>query len=98
MASHTDFLIGVSLVDPTADPIVLEFQQELYSENRIAVQAPRGLFMHLGPARFAEHVTDYYLEQHPAERERVGRAAVLQAVHDATDWGHADSQHPQGLL
>lgn len=98
MASHADFLLGVSLVDPTADPIVLEFQQELYSDNRIAVRAPRGLFAQLGPAQFAEHMTDYYLSQYPAEQQRVGRAAVLQAVHDATDWGRADSRHPQGLL
>lgn len=98
MASHAHFLIGVSLVDPAADPIVLEFQQEPYQQDRIAVHAPRGLYRQLGPAAFAEHMTDYYLEQHPAELERVGRAAVLQAVRDATEWGHADTRHPQGLL
>ena len=98
MATDANFLIGVSLVNPTADPIVLEFQQELYQQDRIAVRAPRGLYQQLGPAAFAEHMTDYYLEQHPAEAARVGRAAVLQAVRDATEWGQADTRHPRGLL
>lgn len=98
MTANANFLIGVSLVDPAADPIVLEFQQELYQQDRIAVRAPRGLYQQLGPAAFAEHITDYYLEQHPTEAVRVGRAAVLQAVHDATEWGQADTRHPQGLL
>ncbi len=98
MTNPDNFQLGVSLVDPTADPIVLEFQQELYQEDRIAVRAPRGLMKQLGPNGFAEHLTDYYLAQHPAEVERVGRAVVLQAVKDATEWGRPDALHPQGLL
>lgn len=98
MTTPDNFQLGVSLVDPAADPIVLEFQQELYQEDRIAVRAPRGLVQQLGPDGFAEHVTDYYLAQYPAEVQRVGRAAVLQAVKDATEWGPADAQHPAGLL
>lgn len=98
MTTNANFLIGVSLADPSADPIVLEFQQEPYQQDRIAVRAPRGLYRQLGPEAFAEHIADYYLREHPAEVERVGRAAVLQAVRDATEWGHADARHPQGLL
>lgn len=98
MITPHDFQIGVSLVDPTANLILLEFQQELYQEDRITVSAPRGLLEQLGPDGFAEHVTDYYLAQHPSEVERVGRAAVLKAVKDATEWGRADALHPEGLL
>ncbi|NML65267.1 hypothetical protein HHL22_08630 [Hymenobacter sp. RP-2-7] len=98
MSTDDHFLIGVSLVDPAADPIVLEFQQELYQADRVAVRAPRGLYQQLGAAAFAEHVADYYLAEHPAEAVRVGRAAVVQAVQDAIAWGPADSRHPQGLL
>jgi hypothetical protein len=98
MTSPEDFRLGVSLVDPTADPIIIEFQQELYQEERIAVHAPRGFLQQLGLDGFAEHITDYYLTQHPDEVERVGRAFVLQAVKDATAWGHADALHPGGLL
>jgi len=98
MNADAPFLLGVSLVDPAADPIVLEFQQELYQQDRVAVRAPRGLLLQLGPAAFAEHVADYYLVQHPGEAVRVGRALVLQAVENAIAWGPADARHPQGLL
>ena len=98
MKADATFHIGVSLVDPTADPVVLEFQQQLYQQDRIAIQAPRGLLQQLGPDGFAEHITDYYLAEHPAEVARVGRPAVLQAVKDATEWGGADALHPRGLL
>lgn len=98
MQAPEKFVLGVSLVDATTDPVVLEFQQELYQEDRIAIRAPRGLLQQLGADGFAEHVADYYLAQHPAEVARVGRARVVQAVRDAIEWGPADARHPQGLL
>jgi hypothetical protein len=98
MKSNADFLLGVSLVDPKAEPVVLEFQQEFLSEERIAVRAPRGLVEQLGPDEFAAHITDYYLSQHPEEVARVGREFVLQAVKDAVEWGRQDERHPMGLL
>ncbi|MGI4834139.1 MAG: hypothetical protein ACRYFK_11830 [Janthinobacterium lividum] len=98
MNAADHFVIGVSLVDPAADPIVLEFQQELYQADRVAVRAPRGLYQQLGAAAFAAHVADYYLAEHPTETARVGRAAVVQAVQDAIAWGPADGRHPPGLL
>jgi hypothetical protein len=98
MKANSDFLLGVSLVDPKAEPVVLEFQQEFLSEERIAVQAPRGLVEQLGPDEFAAHITDYYLSQYPAEIERVGRDFVLQAVKDAVEWGRQDARHLGGLL
>lgn len=98
MQPTPDFLLGVSLVDPTADPIVLEFQQQLYNDDRLAVHAPRGLYQQLGADEFAAHIADYYLAQHPSEAARVGRERVLQAVKDAIAWGPADARHPQGLL
>jgi hypothetical protein len=98
MSSKADFRLGVYLVDPTADPIVLEFQQEFLSENRIGVHAPRGLLTQLGPDAFAEHITAYYLAEHPAEVMRVGHALVLQAVKDAIQWGAPDERHLGGLL
>lgn len=97
MQNPEKFLIGVSLVDAAADPIVLEFQQEMYQADRVAVRAPRGLLQRLGADEFAAHITDYYLTEHPAERERVGREQVLHAVRSAVEWGHADARHPQGL-
>jgi hypothetical protein len=98
MKSSADFLLGVSLVDPNAEPIVLEFQQEFLSDDRIALRSPRGLVEQLGPDGFAEHITDYYLEQYPEEIERVGRGVVLQAVKDAIKWGREDERHIGGLL
>lgn len=98
MQDPEKFTIGVSLVDATADPIVLEFQQELYQDDRIAVRAPRGLLLQLGADEFAAHITDYYFAEHPAEATRVGRERVLAAVRNAIEWGRADSQHPRGLL
>lgn len=98
MKSRADFLLGVSLVDPSADPIVMEFQQELLSEARINIQAPCGLFRELGPDQFAEHVADYYLKQHPKEVERVGREAVMSAVRDAIEWGKEDAVNLSGEL
>lgn len=98
MTSPDHFQLGVSLVDPAAPLIELEFQQELYQEDRITIRAPRGLFEELGVVGFAEHVADYYLQEHPTEAERVGRDTVVQAVKDAIAWGRADSRHPQGLL
>lgn len=98
MKADAPFLLGVSLVDPTADPIVLEFQQALYQQDRVAVHAPRGLYQQLGAAAFAEHMAGYYLAQHPDEAGRVGRAAVVAAVQNAIAWGPADGRHPSGLL
>jgi hypothetical protein len=98
MTSPDHFQLGVSLVDPAANVIILEFQQALYQEDRIAIRAPRGLYEELGVDGFAEHIADYYLNEHPDEAERVGRAVVVQAVKDAIAWGKPDSRHPQGLL
>lgn len=98
MQDPEKFTLGVSLVDAAADPIVLEFQQELYQDDRIAVRAPRGLLQQLGADQFAAHITKYYLAEHPAETARIGRERVLEAVRDAIEWGRADSRHPQGLL
>ena len=62
------------------------------------LRSRRGLLQRLGADEFAAHLTDYYLAEHPAEHERVGRERVLAAVRDAVEWGRADSRHPQGLL
>jgi hypothetical protein len=98
MTSPENFQLGVSLVDPQANSLQLEFQQELYQEDRITIQAPRGLYEELGVDGFAAHIADYYLQEHPSEIKRVGRNIVVQAVKDAIAWGRADSRHPQGLL
>jgi hypothetical protein len=80
MEFNAHFIIGVNLRDAQADPLELLFQQELHSKERIMVRAPRRLLLEHGVEDFAWQVSDYYLQQYPAEKQRVGRESVARAV------------------
>ncbi|MBG8556290.1 hypothetical protein [Hymenobacter guriensis] len=87
MDSNAKFFIGVHVEEPTADPLSFLFQQDLLGVHTYAVRAPRRLLETMGPSAFAEHLTDYYLQQYPAEAERVGKPVLLQAVVRAMQQG-----------
>ena len=86
MESNAHFLIGVNLRDAQADPLELLFQQELRSEERIMVRAPRRLLDELGIEQFAGQISDYYLQQYLPEAEHVGRDSVARAIQLAIKW------------
>lgn len=91
MESVAHYIIGVRLEKSMADTLTFFFQQDILGKHTHAVRVQRHLLEQWGPAQFVDRLTSYYLNQHPAETERVGwetvRLAVVWALQERTGNG-----------
>ena len=72
--------LHVYLVTPDADPLTFRFWLDARGHRRGTVEVPRAAFHAMPAPHLAAYVADCYLEDHPAEQARVGRARLLKAV------------------
>jgi predicted O-linked N-acetylglucosamine transferase (SPINDLY family) len=77
------FLLAARLVDAGAEPLVFEFQSDLFNDHPAHVRISRLGWQAMGPSQAISYVVDRYLLEHPEEIERVGREAVTRCVHQA---------------
>jgi hypothetical protein len=69
-------LLGVHLLDPTADPLTFAFQRDKANTHPVQILITRHAWQLLGPSQAVDYVVDRYLLEHPPEVERVGRGLV----------------------
>lgn len=85
MESNARFLLGVHLEDPTADPLVFRFQQELLTDERIDVQVSKAKAEALKKEGLVDALSTHYIQEFPSEEERIGREAVRRCIRAAIE-------------
>ncbi|TGE03315.1 hypothetical protein [Hymenobacter fodinae] len=81
--SPIPFLLAARLLDAGAEPLVFEFQSDLFNDYPAHVSISRLGWQAMGPSQAISYVVDRYLLEHPEEGERVGREVVTACVHQA---------------
>lgn len=81
--SLTPFVLAARLLDAGADPLVFEFQRDLFNEHPARVCISRLGWQALGPSQAISYVVSRYLLEHPEEKQRAGANLVAYCVHQA---------------
>lgn len=84
-------ILGASILDTTADPLVFEFQRDVRNTQPVYITISRHAWQLLGPSQAITYIVDRYLLEHPDEAERVGRGLVLFCVRYALGVPGSDS-------
>lgn len=83
MESNVRFLLAAKLLDSNADPLVFEFQRDLFNDYPAQVSITRLGWQALSPSQAIGYVAERYLLENPEEEERVGRALIVYCVNRA---------------
>lgn len=85
MESNAHLLLGVHLENPATDPLVFRFQQSLHAAESLEVRVPKSKAEALGKGGLIDALATHYVQQHPAEEERIGREMVRRVIRAAMD-------------
>lgn len=83
MDSNVRFMLAARLVNGNADPLVFEFQRDLFNDNPAYVSISRLGWQALSPSQAIGYITDRYLLEHPEEEQRVGRTLITYCINQA---------------
>ena len=80
MDSNVRFVLAARLVNGNADPLVFEFQRDLFNDSPAYVSISRLGWQALSPSQAIGYITDRYLLEHPEEEERVRRTLITYCI------------------
>lgn len=78
-------LLGVHLLDATADPLVFVFQRDQQNRQPVQITISRHAWQLLGPSQAVRYLVERYLLEHPLEQARVGPGLVQFCVRYALE-------------